>query len=121
LLDRAKDAKMQSQFSRAERLARRALKFSPGHLGAIAVLCSSLRSLDKPEEALKESAQYRDEDYPPLLATRAAALCDLAKWEQAKKEISKALAIGKARPSWKNFESFRVVDRIKAARPDLYK
>lgn len=121
LLDRAKDAKMQSQFSRAERLARRALKFSPGHLGAIAVLCSSLRSLEKPEEALKESSQYRDEDYPPLLATRAAALCDLDKWEQAKKEISKALAIGNANPSWKNFESFRIVDRIKAARPDLYK
>jgi hypothetical protein len=45
----------------------------------------------------------------------AAALCDLQRWEEAKKEIGRALAIGESE------EAFSVVRRIKAARPDLYR
>jgi len=43
LLDRARDAKEQTQYGRAEGLARKALHLSPGHLYAVAVLCSCLR------------------------------------------------------------------------------
>ena len=55
---------------------------------------------------------------PALLTTRAAAaaLCDLERWDEAKRAVSAALAMGKVDP-----EAFNVVSRIKSARPDLYR
>ena len=54
LLNRARDAKEQTQYARAEGLARKALQLSPGNLHAVAILCSCLRRLGKSEEALNE-------------------------------------------------------------------
>jgi tetratricopeptide (TPR) repeat protein len=121
LLDRATDARAQRQYSRAEGLARKALQLSPSDLRAVAILSSCLRSLGKPEEALKESASYKAENYPPLITTRAAALCDLGRWEDAKMEISRTLLIAKKHSSWGYYEPFRVLNRIRTARPDLFK
>ena len=121
LLDRAMDAKAQTQYSRAEGLVRKALHLSPGNLGAMAILCSCLRALGKPEEALNESAPYAKENYPPLTVTRAAAFCDLGSWEAAKMEIGKVLSIEKTNDAWRYYEPFKVLNRIKAARPDLFK
>jgi tetratricopeptide (TPR) repeat protein len=121
LLDRAMVAKAQTQYSRAESLVRKALNLSPGNLGAVAILCSCLRALGKPEEALKESTPYGKENYPPLTVTRAAALCDLGSWEAAKVEIGKVLAIEKKNDAWRYSESFKVLNRIKAVRPGLLK
>jgi hypothetical protein len=121
LLDRAMVAKAQTQYSRAESLVRKALHLSPGNLGALAILCSCLRALGKPEEALKESAPYGKENYPPLTVTRAAAFCDLGSWEAAKMEIGKVLAIEKKNDAWRYSEPFKVLNRIKAVRPDLLK
>ena len=121
LLDRARDAKEQTQYGRAERLARKALQLSPGHLHAVAVLCSCLRHQSKPEEALKESTPYKNETYPPLIVTRAAALCDVERWEDAKMEISKAISIQKKNEAWQYDEPLRVLNRIRTARPELFK
>ena len=68
----------------------------------------------RPEEALIATERARATGYLPLLTSRAAALCDLESWEDAKAELSRVLAVGKSP------EAFAVVRRIKASRPDLY-
>jgi hypothetical protein len=97
------------------------LQLSPGNLYAVAVLCSCLRHQGKPEEALKESAPYKTEGYPPLITTRAAAFCDLKRWEEAKTEIGKVLSYQKKNNAWRHSEPFQVINRIKSARPDLFR
>jgi tetratricopeptide (TPR) repeat protein len=122
LLDRAKDAKAQTQYSRAESLVRKALHLSPDYPGALAVLCSCLRSLNRPEEALEASESHKMVEYPPLILTRAAALCDLGRWEDAKIETRKVLAIAKKHSSWGyvNIQVSKLLNRIKATRQDLF-
>lgn len=114
LLTNASTARDAMQFRRAERLARRVLELAPSHLGALAILCSTLRAIGHPKQALEETHAYRKMDYAPLLTSRAAAYCDLKYWDAAKKEIGHALAVQTSE------EAFNVVKRIKAARPDLY-
>ncbi len=50
-------------------------------LGASAMLSSALRELDDPQRALEETEVFADEPYAPLMTSRAAALCDLDRWE----------------------------------------
>jgi len=57
---------------------------------------------------------FRDANDHVLLTTRAAALCDLGRWEEAKRTVGRSLAIESSD------EAFSVARRIKAARPDLY-
>jgi tetratricopeptide (TPR) repeat protein len=122
LLDRAKDAIDQKQYTRAEGLARKALHLSPYYPGALAVLCSCLRAVGKPEEALKGSESPKMVEYPPLILTRAAALCDLGRWEDAIIEVRKVFAIAKKHSSWGyvNIHASPILNRIKAIRPDLF-
>lgn len=122
LIERAKDAKTQAQYSRAEGLARKALQLSPDHPGALAVLCSCLRSLNRPEEALKASELHKMVEYPPVILTRAAALCDLGRYEDAMIEVRKVMAISKKHSSWGyvNIHASPIINRIKAIRPDLF-
>jgi len=122
LLDRAKDARDQKQYTRTESLARKALHLSPGNLGAAAILCSCLRTVGKPEEALKASESQKMVEYPPLILTRAAALCDLGRWEAAIIEVRKVLAISKKHSSWgyENSQAPKLLNRIKTIRPDLF-
>lgn len=115
LLQRARDAGIANMHGRAEALIRRALKLSPGHLGALAMLCSTLRARRKPSQALQETEPWKKHSYGPLLTSRAAALCDLGRWVEAKKTISRVLAMGSSDEAWS------VVRRIKKARPDLYR
>ncbi|MFQ5614748.1 MAG: hypothetical protein ACE5H9_21720 [Anaerolineae bacterium] len=114
LLRQASDAREMLDYARAEKLARRALNLSPGHPGALAVLCSTLRAKGAPRQALNETQAFRNLDYVPLITSRAAALCDLGRWAEAKREIGRALALGE------DAAVFSVVQRIKAARPELY-
>jgi tetratricopeptide (TPR) repeat protein len=122
LLDRAKDAIDQKQYTRAESLTRKALHLSPYYPGALAVLCSCLRAVGKPEEALKASESPKMVEYPPLILTRAAALCDLGRWEDAIIEVRKVFAIAKKHSSWGyvNIQASPLLNRIKAIRPDLF-
>jgi len=122
LLDRAKEARDQKQHSRTESLARQILHLAPGNLGAMAILCSCLRAVGKPEEALRASELHKMLEYPPLILTRAAALCDLGRWEAAIIEVRKVLAISKKHSSWGyvNSQAPKLLNRIKAIRPDLF-
>jgi tetratricopeptide (TPR) repeat protein len=103
------------QYARAETLARRVLGAYPGNSGALAVLCSALRHRGRPQQALDDTDRYKHKQFHELLTSRAAALCDLRRWEEAKKEIGRALAIGQSQ------EAFNVSNRIKSKRPDLYR
>jgi tetratricopeptide (TPR) repeat protein len=122
LLDRAKDARERKQYTRAESLARKALQLSPDYPGALAVLCSCLRSLNRPEEALEVSESNKMVEYPPLILSRAAALCDLGRWEDAKIELKKVLTIAKKHSSWGyvHIQASKLLARVKAIKPDLF-
>ena len=116
MLARARAAKEQGQFDRAENLIRKSLSREKDNPAALAMLCSLLRTRTRPEQALRETERFRRKGDAPLLTCRAAALCDLERWEEAKREIARVLAkSGKANP-----EAFNVVRRIKSVRPDLY-
>lgn len=114
LIERAVNARNWLQYSRSEKLARRILKLEPSSQPALAILCAALRARGFPQEALAETDDYKGLPYPALLTSRAAALCDLGRWEEAKKTVGRSLAISNSE------EAHSVVNRIKAAKPDLY-
>jgi hypothetical protein len=53
-------------------------------LAAAAMLSSALRELRDPERALHETEIFADDQYHPLMTSRAAALCDIGRWEEGK-------------------------------------
>ena len=114
LIKRAVDARDWSQYHRSEKLARRILKLEPSNKPALAILCATLRARGYTQKALDETDAYKSLPHPALLTSRAAALCDLHRWEEAKKTVGRSLAISPSE------EAYMVVQRIKAARPDLY-
>lgn len=114
LTHRAKIAREAKQYARAESLARRVLQLNPKNHAAAAVLCASLRARGLASQALGETDSLKHTDNVPLLTSRAAALCDIHRWEEAKQTLGRALALGGGE------EAFLVVKRIKQARPDLY-
>lgn len=113
----ASDFKDSNNFTMAIKIIDYALEQVPGDPAFLSILCSLLRKIGKPKEALARTTSY---NYPncALLTSRAAAMCDLELWEDAKKEVGRALAI--ARDKNEAAEAFNVVKRIKAAEPDLY-
>ena len=115
LTHRAKVAREAKQYSRAEALARRVLQLHPESHGAAAVLCASLRARGLATQALEETDRFKQTETAPVLTARAAALCDVYRWEEAKRTLGRALAIGGGE------EALHVVQRIKRARPDLYR
>ena len=110
---------MPANIAALEELLSRAQSLEPGnlaagHLAALAVLSSVYRASGYPAKALAATEADRDANHPALLTTRAAALCDLGRWEEAKRTVGHSLAIESSD------EAFSVARRIKAARPDLY-
>jgi tetratricopeptide (TPR) repeat protein len=93
------------------------LNKTPNESATLSILCSLLRKIGKPEEAIKRTNNYNLSN-AALLTSRAAAMCDLGQWENAKKEVGRALAIIKGNNG--KHEAFNVVNRIKENRPDLY-
>lgn len=114
LAERARQARENKQYDRAELLARKILEIDPENHSGLAVLSASLREKGFPRRALAETDRYQTTSNPALLTSRAAAYCDLEMWEEAKRTIGQALAIQKSD------EALLVVQRIKKARPDLY-
>jgi tetratricopeptide (TPR) repeat protein len=114
LLIRGQTARVAKQYDRAEEIVRRILNKDPSNLAALSVLCAILREKGEPLKAIEETEPFRKSSHTALLTSRAAAFCDLERWEEAKKEIGRALAIKSSE------EAFLVVKRIKKVRPDLY-
>ncbi len=114
LLARTHAALERKQYDRAEQLIRRVLENNPFNLNAISVLCRILRVKGQPEKAIEETEPFKNSKNNALLTSRAAAFCDLEKWEDAKKQIGQVLSRRGSE------EAFMVVKRIKKNRPDLY-
>lgn len=94
LLARAQQAGEALQNQRVGLIAQQILKMVPTHGGAATLLCSSLRAQNLPAQAIKATQPLKDTDYIPLLISRAEALCDLEKWQEALGEITRARALG---------------------------
>lgn len=91
----------------------------PHYRRVVAVMRSSIyRDQGEPERALVVTEPFMRDNDPVVFTTRAGALCDLDRWEEAKQTVGRALAI--LRGASHKAEAFAVVSRIKSARPDLY-
>lgn len=102
---------------RAEHLSRRALAIRPGHAGSAAVLCSALRVGGTPVEALSIADRFLSTGYLPLLTCRAAALCDLGRQREAKRQIDQVIAIAKKSREPVSGEAWAAWRRIDAGCP----
>lgn len=76
-------------------------------LAAAAMLCSARRQLQQSDAALEGTDIFADEDYPPLMTSRAAAMCDLGRWEEGSH-----LAL-RSRDLQASVEVSRLLDRIR--------
>jgi len=110
LLTAATNAKAAGDFPRADRFLARALAIRPAHEGALCVLCSLRRLQREPERGLEETAAVgATSRYAPLLTSRAAALCDLGRLQEAVEVINVVLAMGNV-----SDEALAVVKRIQS-------
>jgi len=112
LLARATQAGDAYQFQRVGLIAKRILKLDPSHSGAATLLCSALRAQNRPAQALKATQPMKDTNNAPLLVSRAAALCDLERWQEALDAITRAKAVGAGKLAT------QVVRRIKKRQPN---
>ena len=111
LMRRAREARKQTQYKRAERIARRLFEQEPDSTAVAAILCSILRESGRASQAVALADQFAAADNPALLTSRAAALCDLDRWEEALQQIRQVLARGKS------VEADAVYNRIKRYAP----
>jgi tetratricopeptide (TPR) repeat protein len=114
IMKRAKQCRETKAYAEALRLAEQALELRPDDPGVYAVICAIHRDRGRPEEALEVTNRLARSNHPALLNSRAAALCDLERWKEAKKVVGRSLAIQKTD------EAFSIVRRIKSACPSLY-
>lgn len=117
LVDKARQTLEAGQTGRALRLVKRAFKTRPDDPGIAAVLSSVLRKMGHPNQALEVTDRFKGSRYQPVLTSRAAALCDLERWDEALRQIRQVTAIGQGRGS---AEALNVRSRIKAAVPHLF-
>ena len=75
-------------------------------LAAAAMLCSALRRLRDSEAALQETEVLAAQASPALMTSRAAAMCDVGRWDEAK-----VLAL-RARDIQASEENSKVLGRI---------
>ena len=114
LVQMASTARDALQYDRAEELCQRAIRMNPTDLAPYTVLSSVLRARGDSRHALKATEPFKHISSPALLTTRAAALCDLGRYKDAKRCVGRALAIAGSE------EAFSVVRRIKKVCPELY-
>ena len=60
----------------------------------IAILSSIYRSKGVPLKATEITEPFKNEKYPPLLMSRAAALCDIEMWDEAERLAKRLYAMG---------------------------
>lgn len=120
LLQRGIGARTTGDLPRAQRLLQQTLRLEPENLVAAAVLSSILRQRGKPKEALAIVDRVAESGDAPVLTTRAAALCDLKRWEEALREIQRALAMEKQQQGVASDEALAVYARIQAGAPALF-
>jgi tetratricopeptide (TPR) repeat protein len=98
----------------AEKITERALSAEPKNCFAIARLSSILRSKGQPRQALAATCRIPEGSQThPVLTSRAAALCDLDRWQEADEIIRRALGRLRGRPKVEATEAFSVLQRIR--------
>ncbi len=112
-LNLAREARFNANMWIAEELLRETLRDHAHDHAVVAQISAVLRDWRRPDEVLRITAPFVSGSYAPIFTTRAAALCDLGRWEEARHEVRCALAISR------DDEAFAVVDRIKKARTDF--
>lgn len=114
LLRKARKARNQGDIPKAIRLARQAYDQRPQHTGTVVTLCSMLRTANKPREAVALANNFQSTNHSSLLTSRAAALCDLNRWDDALKQIQQVFAMRpKPRKNNSTGEAQAVYGRIK--------
>lgn len=116
LFQRARSAKETVQHNRAEIILKRILKLSPNNLPALSMLCSTLRENGEPARALEVTDPFKNHKSEYLLASRAAAFCDLEQWEEAYQQIKKAIEVAGKRTEFTD----SVLNRIRQGAPELF-
>jgi hypothetical protein len=48
------------------------------------MLCSADRKLDDSQRALDDTELFAPAEYPPLMTSRAAAMCDVGRWDDGR-------------------------------------
>ena len=112
---RATIARDWKHYSRALRLIRRCLDLNVRNSGAASVLSSVLREMGDSRLALEVTEPFMSLANAPLLTTRAAALCDEERYEEAVPLVKRAMALDS-----RSTFALAVRSRIRSARPDLW-
>jgi len=112
---RQHDAKQADNTKLAIRIAERILEIQPGRLRTIASLSSLYRKELNSEKALEITEPYKDSENAPIQCSRAAALCDRQKWEEAKMHLDRSFKL-----QYHNPEGWSVRRRIEKECPGLY-
>jgi tetratricopeptide (TPR) repeat protein len=113
------NARVNGQPARAERFARRALDLDPTNATAGAILSSVWREKGRAKAALELTNRFQDSNDPYVLTSRAAALCDVGRWEEALIQIEQVLAIETRLSGGGSDESRAVLGRIRSQAPHL--
>lgn len=113
LLKVAKTLRDQGCYEQAKELLRKAYMTGYNREQVIAVVGSVLRKEEKPEEVIKITQDYVRSQYPPILGVRAAAMCDLGKWDEALALNKRAMAIEISKYNQASEESHNVRRRIR--------
>jgi len=114
LLRKAMKAQYQGQIPKALQLARQVHNQRPQHLGTAAILCNVLRTANKSKEAVTLANNFCSSNHSPILTARAAALCDLNRWDDALKQIRQVFAMRlKSKKSSGSDDALAVYSRIK--------
>ncbi|MBE0481569.1 MAG: hypothetical protein IBX68_11405 [Dehalococcoidia bacterium] len=114
----AKRAREAGQITRAIVLLRRATAIRPNHPGTATMLSSVLRQAKRPSDALAATERLATSEYTPLLTSRAAALCDLERWDEAFRLVRRVIVLSNGRT---DAEALNVRSRIKAHAPEWFK
>lgn len=119
LMDIAISLRDAGQFVRALKASRKAMEIQPDDAAPASVCCSILRMMRRSEEALAIADNFLESGsrYRPLLTSRAAALADLDRYDEALRQIRQVIAIGRGKGGE---EAMAVWSRIKAEAPELF-
>ena len=119
LMDMATKLRDAGQLERALKAARKAIEMQPDDAAPVSVCCSILRMMRRPDEALTVADNFLKDGsmYRPLLTSRAAALADLDRYNEALKQIRQVIAISGGKGGE---EAMAVWSRIKAEAPELF-
>jgi hypothetical protein len=73
--------------------------------------------ISQPNTFTIEDEDFAGSKYEPLLTSRAAALCDLGRWEDANRQIRRVIAISN---DPEQEEAHNVLKRIQQNAPELF-